>query len=79
MLDHIILGVSDVERSLAFYEAALKPLVSNSSSFYKDEGGHPKSVGIWRWQKGVLLDQAREARSDGDSLGVRRRKREEGR
>ena len=28
MLDHIILGVSDVERSLAFYEAALKPLVS---------------------------------------------------
>jgi catechol 2,3-dioxygenase-like lactoylglutathione lyase family enzyme len=26
MLDHIILAVSDVERSLAFYEAALKPL-----------------------------------------------------
>jgi catechol 2,3-dioxygenase-like lactoylglutathione lyase family enzyme len=26
MLDHIILTVSDVERSLAFYEAALKPL-----------------------------------------------------
>jgi catechol 2,3-dioxygenase-like lactoylglutathione lyase family enzyme len=27
MLDHIILTVSDVERSLAFYEAALKPLI----------------------------------------------------
>jgi len=26
MLDHIILTVSDVQRSLAFYEAALKPL-----------------------------------------------------
>ena len=26
MLDHIILTVSDVERSLEFYEAALKPL-----------------------------------------------------
>ena len=26
MLDHIILTVSDVERSQAFYEAALKPL-----------------------------------------------------
>ena len=26
MLDHIILTVSDVERSLAFYEAALTPL-----------------------------------------------------
>jgi len=26
MLDHIILTVSNVKRSLAFYEAALKPL-----------------------------------------------------
>jgi catechol 2,3-dioxygenase-like lactoylglutathione lyase family enzyme len=26
MLDHMILTVSNVERSLAFYEAALKPL-----------------------------------------------------
>jgi catechol 2,3-dioxygenase-like lactoylglutathione lyase family enzyme len=26
MLDHIILTVSNVERSLKFYEAALKPL-----------------------------------------------------
>ena len=26
MLDHMILTVSSVERSLAFYEAALKPL-----------------------------------------------------
>jgi catechol 2,3-dioxygenase-like lactoylglutathione lyase family enzyme len=26
MLDHIILTVSDIERSLAFYDAALKPL-----------------------------------------------------
>jgi hypothetical protein len=26
MRDHIILTVSNVERSLAFYEAALKPL-----------------------------------------------------
>ncbi|MGA8288987.1 MAG: hypothetical protein WB950_09790, partial [Acidobacteriaceae bacterium] len=26
MINHIILTVSDVERSLAFYEAALKPL-----------------------------------------------------
>lgn len=26
MLDHIILTVSDIKRSLAFYEAALKPL-----------------------------------------------------
>jgi catechol 2,3-dioxygenase-like lactoylglutathione lyase family enzyme len=26
MLDHMILTVSDIKRSLAFYEAALKPL-----------------------------------------------------
>jgi catechol 2,3-dioxygenase-like lactoylglutathione lyase family enzyme len=26
MIDHIILTVSDVERSLKFYEAALQPL-----------------------------------------------------
>jgi catechol 2,3-dioxygenase-like lactoylglutathione lyase family enzyme len=34
MIDHIILTVSDVERSLAFYEASLAPLdisVSHSS------------------------------------------------
>ena len=31
MLDHMILTVSNVERSLAFYEAALKPLISSSS------------------------------------------------
>ena len=31
MLDHMILTVSDVERSLAFYEAALKPLNDNGT------------------------------------------------
>jgi len=31
MLDHMMLTVSDVERSLVFYKAALKPLISNSS------------------------------------------------
>jgi catechol 2,3-dioxygenase-like lactoylglutathione lyase family enzyme len=37
MLDHIILSVSDVERSLAFYEAALKPL--NIKFFPTLQGG----------------------------------------
>ena len=32
MLDHIILTVSSVERSLAFYEAALRPLNINGNS-----------------------------------------------
>ena len=59
MLDHMILTVSNVERSLAFYEAALKPLSIKFFLPYKGEGDHP-DLGIWRWQEGVLLDQARE-------------------
>lgn len=31
MLDHMILTVSDIECSLAFYETVLKPPISNSS------------------------------------------------
>jgi catechol 2,3-dioxygenase-like lactoylglutathione lyase family enzyme len=56
MLDHMILTVSNVERSLAFYEAALKPLNIKFFLPYKGEGD--------------LLDQAREAWSSVHSLGV---------
>jgi catechol 2,3-dioxygenase-like lactoylglutathione lyase family enzyme len=41
MLDHVILTVSNVERSLAFYEAALKPLNIRFFMPYKGENGHP--------------------------------------
>jgi catechol 2,3-dioxygenase-like lactoylglutathione lyase family enzyme len=41
MLDHIILTVSNVKRSLAFYEAALKPLNIKFFMPYKGEDGHP--------------------------------------
>ena len=41
MLDHIILSVIDVERSLAFYEAALKPLNIKFFLPYKGKGDHP--------------------------------------
>src|SRR5246127_5690256 len=46
MLDHMILSVSDVERSLAFYEAALKPLNIKFFLPYKGEGGHPDLWGF---------------------------------
>ncbi len=46
MLDHMILTVSDVERSLAFYEAALKPLSIKFFLPYKGEGGHPDLWGF---------------------------------
>src|ERR1035438_4156466 len=46
MLDHMILTVSDVERSLAFYEAALKPLSIKFFLPYKGEGDHPDLWGF---------------------------------
>jgi catechol 2,3-dioxygenase-like lactoylglutathione lyase family enzyme len=72
MLDHMILTVSDVERSLAFYEAALKPLDIKFFMPYKGEDGHPD---LWGFGDGkrAFLDKAREARSSGHSLGVRGR------
>jgi catechol 2,3-dioxygenase-like lactoylglutathione lyase family enzyme len=46
MLDHMILTVSNVERSLAFYEAALKPLDIKFFLPYKGEGDHPDLWGF---------------------------------
>src|SRR6266481_941543 len=46
MLDHVILTVSNVERSLAFYEAALKPLGITFFLPYKGAGGHPDLWGF---------------------------------
>ena len=37
MLDHMILTVSNIERSLAFYEATLNPLNIKSFLPYKGE------------------------------------------
>src|SRR5689334_21248668 len=46
MLDHMILTVSNLERSLAFYEAALKPLNIKFFLPYKGEGDHPDLWGF---------------------------------
>jgi catechol 2,3-dioxygenase-like lactoylglutathione lyase family enzyme len=55
MLDHIILTVSDVERSLAFYEAALKPLNIKFFMPYKGEDGHPDLWGFGDGKRAFLL------------------------
>ena len=47
MLDYIILTVSGIKRSLAFYEAALKPLNIKFFMPYKGRDGHPRSLEIW--------------------------------
>jgi len=41
MIDHIILTVSNVQHSLAFYELALAPLDIKFFMPYKGENGHP--------------------------------------
>lgn len=46
MINHIILTVSDVERSLAFYEACLAPLNIKYFLPYKGENGHPDLWGF---------------------------------
>src|SRR5689334_20808945 len=46
MIDHIILTVSNVEHSLAFYEAALAPLNIKFFMPYKGENGHPDLWGL---------------------------------
>ena len=46
MIDHIILSVSDVDRSLKVYEAALKPLAIAMHVSFKGEDGHPDLWGF---------------------------------
>lgn len=46
MLGFIILTVSDVERSLAFYQAALRPLGITYFLPYKGSSGHPDLWGF---------------------------------
>jgi predicted enzyme related to lactoylglutathione lyase len=46
MIDHIILTVSDFERSVAFYEKALKPLGITNFMDYEGQDGHPDLKGF---------------------------------
>ena len=46
MIDHIILTVSDFERSVAFYAKALKPLGITNVTDYEGQDGHPDLKGF---------------------------------
>ena len=48
MLDHIILSVSDLRRSVEFYEKALAPLGISHYVDYDGENGHPDLKGFGR-------------------------------
>jgi len=46
MIDHIILTVSDFERSVTFYAKALKPLAITNFIDYEGQDGHPDLKGF---------------------------------
>ena len=48
MLDHIILSVSDLARSVAFYERTLAPLGISHYVDYEGHNGHPNLKGFGR-------------------------------
>jgi catechol 2,3-dioxygenase-like lactoylglutathione lyase family enzyme len=48
LLDHIILSVSDLARSVEFYERALAPLGISHYVDYDGENGHPDLKGFGR-------------------------------
>ena len=54
MLDHIILTVSDIKTSLAFYEAALKPLDIKFFMPFKGENGHADLWGFGDGQSAIF-------------------------
>ena len=66
MIDHIILTVSDVERSLAFYEASLAPLKIKFFMPYKGENGHPDLCGFGDGQKAFFW--LRQGRPDPQAI-----------
>jgi catechol 2,3-dioxygenase-like lactoylglutathione lyase family enzyme len=46
MLDHVIVTVSNLARSIAFYEQALKPLGITDFMDYRGQDGHPDLMGF---------------------------------
>ena len=65
MLDHVSLGVTDLERSKAFYDAVLKPL--GVSRFYDYEGGlgYGTAADKIQFWIGTPFDAGRPARAGG--------------
>src|SRR5438045_2165454 len=62
MIDHIILTVSDFERSVAFYAKALEPLGITNFTDYEGQDGHSSnsktSSGPWLVQRAAPLSSA---------------------
>lgn len=65
MLDHVILIVSNVKRSLAFYEATSKPLNIEFFLPYKIEVDPPD---LWEFGDGKALFRMKQGKPDPESI-----------
>jgi catechol 2,3-dioxygenase-like lactoylglutathione lyase family enzyme len=71
MLDHVFLTVSNIKRSIAFYEAALAPLGINQRFDYDGKNGppgHPDLKGFAA--DGRFLLWLREGKADGHAAHI---------
>ena len=71
MLDHIFLTVSDIDRSISFYEAALTPLGIDQRFDYDGKNGplgHPDLKGFGA--NGRLILWLREGKADSNAVHV---------
>jgi catechol 2,3-dioxygenase-like lactoylglutathione lyase family enzyme len=80
MLDHVFLPVSDLGRSIPFYQAALTPLgITNRLDFDGRNGppGHPDLKGFGANGRMILWLREREAKGQVAHVGFVARSREE--
>lgn len=66
MVTHLILTVSNVERSLTFYESALKPLNIRFFLPYKGKAGHPDLWGFGDGKRAFFW--LKQGKPDPDSI-----------
>lgn len=70
MIDHVYISVTDIERSLAFYSEALKPLGWTTQVNYDASGGPDSVPDLF----GLLDDVYGSGTAPGSSIWLRRRK-----
>jgi catechol 2,3-dioxygenase-like lactoylglutathione lyase family enzyme len=70
VLDHIILSVSDLSRSVKFYSEALAPLGISNYVDYDGENGHPDLKGFGREGKAFLWLKAGEPHAGAVHFGL---------
>ncbi|UKT64493.1 VOC family protein [Pedobacter mucosus] len=70
MLDHIIITVSDLERSVAFYTDALKALNISLAMDFKGQDGHPDLKGFGDGKTVFLWLKEGKVNANGVHIGL---------